>query len=322
MKPVKLYFAGDQSLHQQDMEMVNLGIKNRLTSFVYPNQFYKWIELTGKAKGNMIIDSGAFSAWNKNSVIDVKDYLTYARNAVEYGKDYNKTIRVVNLDVIPGKKGQTYSLNKIHKTENKDIINKAAADGFKNMKILLNNGIIPIHVYHQGEDWKWLDRMLDYTDYIGISPANDVSTNSKKEWISSVFEYLYKKNSKVKTHGFAVTVISILRDLPWYSADSASWRLSAAMGSIMYPVNGFKNPDYSQRPLKLDLSSRINAKGSGDTSVGIIKLLEKDGYSFELLQTFEERAKVNIKYYIGLEQWLNEYKNKHDYKPHLKMELL
>lgn len=323
MEKIKLYFAGAggggiMSPPVNSM-LKEIGIKNRLVSFLYKEQFKEWILFMEKTPGNMIIDSGAFSAWNKGEVVNLNEYIKYVQECSEIARNNNQNIRIVNLDVIPGDKGKTMQLNKFIGGENeikqnKELIEICARKGYKNLKILLSEGIKPIHVFHQGEDFKWLDRMVELTDYIGISPANDMPINSKIKWIESVFTYLYKNNIKVKTHGFAVLIFTVLRDFPWTSCDAASWKLRAGYGNIYYPDGGFKNPSFSNGGNVITVSSRQE----GNISKQLLKQLENDGYSYEMLQDYKIRYVINARYFINLENWLNDYKKNHQFIPHNK----
>jgi len=257
-----------------------------------------------------LLDSGAFSVWNKGGVIDIDKYIFFAHNAISEAKKHNKKLRIVNLDVIPGKVGQTNTLNKkIASSEtlkkNKAIINASAKQGYLNCKIMKSNGITPIHVFHQGEDWKWLNRMLLITDYIGISPANDMPSRIRNNWMISVFEYLYKNGVDIKTHGFAVTSFKILRDLPWESCDAATWTIAAGNGIIFMPHKGYKKPDFSKNPYNYIVSE----KQKKNISPAISKLLETSGYSINEIQSDHNiRRILNVKYLKLLQEYLNEYK--------------
>lgn len=327
MRPVKLYFAGAWAGKCSSHE-VDLGIRNKLVSYVYPDQLRSWLQVAKGQEGNIIVDSGAFSVWNKGKTIDLDAYIKYAHQAISDGESDGKVVRIVNLDVIPGTPGETKNLNAVIVNEttrqkNKDLIEKAAMDGYDNLKIMISNGITPIHVYHQGESWKWLDRMLKYTKYIGVSPANDMSTASKREWINSVFEYLYKHDmiDEVDTHGFAVWIPSLLKDLPWTSCDAATWRLLAAWGGVYYPTKGgFKNPNFASDKTSdgyktIGVSTQRNAKGMGAMTPMVIKQFEEDGYTHDQLQEWATRATINVRFFLALEKWLNEYKSQTDYIP-------
>ena len=324
MKPLNIYFAGEWGLSP---EQGDLNIYNRLVSYLYPRQFPNWTKLTEGKAGNIILDSGAFSAWNRGKSIDIEEYIKYAHTMLSAKESNNKKIHVVNLDVIPGRVGETKRLNAIlgdatTLQANKEVIENAAKKGFQNMKTFIANGITPIHVYHQGEDIKWLDRMLHHTNYIGVSPANDMTTDSKRKWIYTVFEYLHKTGAKVDTHGFAVMVPELLRDLPWTSCDAISWRMIAATGSIVYPKGGFTNPMFSgyEKPFEMFLTSeRAVAKGLGAVNTKVLALLLADGYTYEDLQLFRVRAGINAKTFILFENWVNEYKKDHEFKPNTRL---
>src|SRR5687768_8210814 len=104
MKPITLYFAGSH---------YPFPLRNRLVSYAYPEQINTWFKMTGDMPGKIIVDSGAFSAWQTGKVIDIGKYIEYAHDVIERGKALNKVVRVVNLDVIPGSVGKSKALNKL-----------------------------------------------------------------------------------------------------------------------------------------------------------------------------------------------------------------
>lgn len=304
-----LYIAGTFGTVDYYRLALKWGLKNRLVSYAYPTQLTNWLEITEDRKDNIIIDSGAFSAWNRGRKINIDKYIEYAHDAIIRCQKQNKWVKIVNLDVIPGSPGKTTSLNKNRTSINIGIINDAAKEGYKNLLILKKNGLTPIHVFHQGEDWKWLDRMLSHIDYIGISPANDVYHYAKEQWIEKVFEFLDKRGmlTKVSTHGFAVMGGgSLLRRYPWTSCDATSPIMQSAYGKIIYPKGGYENPDYSSNGFRLDVSERLTMKGRGDISPQVLSILEKDGYKYEDLQKRKIRFEICLRYYIGLEDWLDK----------------
>lgn len=325
MNPVKLFFAaafaGGGGIDGERI-VYKAGIRNKLVSYQYPYQLTGWVGAIQRDGipgdlGSVIIDSGAFTAWNKGQVIDLAKYTQYALIAKDQLESLGIPCRIVNLDVIPGKRGQTASLNRNFSNKNNiKIINKASKEGYQNMKYMMKAGVDkPIHVFHQGDHFKWLDRMIQHTDYIGVSPANDVSQKSKYAWIQSVFEYIYKNNIDVKTHGFAVHTRESLLDFPWTSCDAASWRLWAGFGLVFVPVGGYTNPDYSKKHITLAVSEKVIGKNHGKMSPQVIKLLESSGYTYEELQTWQGRVMMNIKGFLGYEEWINQYKAKQEFKP-------
>lgn len=316
MKEITLYFAGAWSGGDATSDKeVTLGVRNKLCSFLYPNQLESWLRFSEHVEGKILIDSGAFSAWNKGMAVDFDKYIQYCQDALDSPLSKKKKIRVVNLDVIPGKAGETANLNTSVKKQDRQVIEDAANQGYKNLCYFLGHGITPIHVFHQGEDFKWLDKMVEKTDYIGISPANDVGSDQKRLWIDRTFSYLEKNNIKVDTHGFAVWSPSIISDFPWTSCDAATWRLLAAYGGIFYPVGGFKNPDFSINPITMHVSDRKFNTDLHCFGKEIKEMLKDDGYELSDLQEhWSGRAEINIRYFVEFEKWVNNVKKVKEFK--------
>jgi len=175
-----------------------------------------------------MLDSGAFSAWNSGITINIQDYITFClHNQDEL--DY-----IVNLDVIPGQ-----PFKKVTKEDRKI----STLQGWENYKTMLRGGIPKdklIHVFHQGEDMEWLERMVKEISYIGLSPANDKTTGQKMAWLDQCMKYVTNNQGTpiVKFHGFAVTTLRLVFRYPWYSVDSSSWQLrGGGYGLIDVPKN-------------------------------------------------------------------------------------
>ncbi len=167
----------------------------------------------------LMLDSGAYSAWRQRFVIDLDEYIALIQNNLDCLDSY------VNLDVIPGVFGR-----KPTSVEVED----SAKQGFSNLKKMEKHGLSPIPVFHQGERWYWLKRLIDegYT-YIGISPANDRSTDDKRHWLDEAFGFI---PPFIKTHAFGMTQVELLHRYPWYSCDSMTWMITAANGGVLFPI--------------------------------------------------------------------------------------
>jgi hypothetical protein len=165
-----------------------------------------------------MLDSGAYSAWRQHVRIDLDEYISYCLA----NHDYLDTI--VNLDIIPGEYGRKPTV---------DEVEASAEQGYSNLKRMEEHGLAPIPVFHQGERWYWLKRLIDEGyPYIGISPANDRSTRAKREWLDEVFEIV---PSSIKTHAFGMTQVDLLFRFPFYSCDSMTWFRAAGNGGVMVP---------------------------------------------------------------------------------------
>lgn len=169
-----------------------------------------------KDKITLLLDSGAFSAWKRNSTVDLKAYTKFI-------KEHEKRLFAsVALDVIPGSPDAPKS----------DPEGAAKASDY-NVQYMLDQGVKPMPVYHQFEHPKWLIKMLnDGHDYIGISPSDRQPTGLRMEWLNSVYSLLCDKKGQpyVKTHGFGVTSTDILLTYPFYTADSTTWLILSGHG--------------------------------------------------------------------------------------------
>lgn len=178
-----------------------LGAQNFLCSFIVspgePKHFL------GHYK-SIIIDSGAFSAWNSGKEVDIEKYIQYAQ---KLDPDWT----YINLDVIP----KTGSSSK----EISECIEKGK-ENFLYIKTKLKN-VLP--VYHYGEDLSVLKWYMEHTDYIGISPANDTSEKVKRDFLNSVFDIT---RDKIKCHGLGYSSFEGMLKYPFYSVDSISYKRS------------------------------------------------------------------------------------------------
>jgi hypothetical protein len=154
-------------------------------------------------KVNVMLDSGAYSAWRSGAVIDLDAYIAFI-------KKYRDLIGYyVNLDVIPGRPNKTPTLAEI------DV---SAKQGQDNLRYMIANGLKEaLPVYHQSERLAVLHDMLKHHDYIGIAPHGSEKVN--RQWLDAVFRYIKNTGAKVKTHGFGITSTNLIHRYPWASVD-------------------------------------------------------------------------------------------------------
>lgn len=189
----------------------------------------------------LMLDSGAFGAWTRGETIDVEDYITFIR---EFGDLFHS---IVNLDVIPGDFGR--------KKTPQDV-DYAAEASYDNLQAMKEAGIPAVPVFHQGEEWRHLFRLLeDGEPYIGISPSGD-SISMSHGWFDDVFDRITDSKGMpyVKTHGFGVTAVPVLFKYPWYSFDSVTWVIKSGYGCIFVPQpSGIEESpfDYEQNPISV-----------------------------------------------------------------------
>lgn len=160
----------------------------------------------------ILIDSGAFSAWNRGLVIDINHYVEFIEKIKKINTIHD--IYFINLDVIPHVKGTKPT---------QEQIKIACEKGIENYHYIKSKGHSTIHTFHQFEDFKYLHQIAKECNdfnYIGISPANDQSVESRNEWLGKVFSEI---KDTVRTHVLGLTAKDSLERFPCYSADSSSW---------------------------------------------------------------------------------------------------
>lgn len=202
--------------------MNDLKAPNILISFAYS----KIIDDINYYPEYLILDSGAFTAWNTGKQVDIDAYAKWALA----NQHKAKKVVAVNLDVIPGEAGRTST-------------KKERAEGMKqsliNADYLRSLGLEVMEVYHQDEPQVFLDTLLDRlppNGILGISPRNDVSLKSRIEWQNLVLRHLYQRygvENLPKTHGLAVTALDSMKAFPYYSVDSSTWTTSMRFGQYI-----------------------------------------------------------------------------------------
>lgn len=289
-----LYFAGAKN-RVADKYLLENGANRLCSQLLDKRNISDWINNKSDVS-KLFIDSGAYSAYTKGTELSVDAYIKYLNNITE-----SCTI-FAQLDTIPG------MMNRPKTLEEKLLAPKLSWENYLYMRERLKEPKKLIPIFHQGEDYKWLRNMLEWTDesgehieYIGVSPATDVS--GLEEFLTTSFDIIEKSsNPSVKTHAFGMTQLRLLEIYPYTSADSTSWKLSAAMGSIYTPWGLIYVSDRG----KYDKSYVLNQPALAQTN--IFSYIESCGYSFEEVAKFDYvRYIINIKY---LMDWAKNYRFK------------
>lgn len=188
---------------------------------------------------SLFIDSGAYSVHSQGfEKVSKGRFATFNDMVNEYIEYVNglddKIIAVAQFDHIPG----------VFKQPKKpsDYVESAELswENFLYMYPKMKSPEKLIAVFHQGEAFEYLGRMLEWKDpdgkpfsYVGISPSNDRSVGEKDVYLKEVYDYIAKsKNPNVKTHLFGYTSLPGLPKFPWYTVDSTSHRLRPAYNKV------------------------------------------------------------------------------------------
>ena len=139
--------------------------------------------------------------------------------------------------------------------------------------------IIP--VFHFMEDVKWLKKMMENYEYIGIGGMGDpevVTKNTYLRWADSVFKIVCqnKKRPEWKTHGFAMTSVDLLFRYPWFSTDSTSWMMFSQFGAILLPKIIDGEERYDMTPQIFFLSIRSKKKDKVGDHFDTLSKMEKN----------------------------------------------
>lgn len=293
----KLFRAGTGTKDCQDL-IKESGCNQLLSQLNEKSTIMKWVKYLREhpeAENKLFIDSGAFSAHTKGKEVDVDAY-------IKFMNEIDDVVWVfAQVDKIPGRFGQPKTPQELA---------DAPRESWENYlymvdKVKSRDKLLPI--FHQGEDFKWLRNMLEYKHsdgkpiwYIGISPANDVSVTEKKKWLEVVFKIIKESsNPNVHTHAFGMTTLNVLEQYPFTSADSTSWLLSAANGSII--VDG-KTFTISDRRIHDDRNLLNRAEGIKEA------VAEKAAkYGFTLEQLSEDPAARRLFNIQTLREWELNY---------------
>lgn len=188
---MRLYFGLDGKAGFARLETM----KNQyvLDTFYLPMN-RKW---HGHFKG-IFLDSGAFSAWQKNETIDRAAYADYALSG--------------DFDVVAG---------------DLCIADASPDQTLADTEYLRGLGLPAIPAYHQGEPWEYLDHLVANYDYIGLGCTEQASTGlSVTDWLYKCFWRICDDDGypKIKVHGFRFT--ARMAAFPFWSVDSTSWAQS------------------------------------------------------------------------------------------------
>jgi len=287
------------SMRQHADELVEMGDRGEilaLESFFANAEVTKVFNLCPNAK--IFLDSGAFTLEHA----EVKDVKKYLDDYIDYIKKWNDRLYAyANLDAIG------------------DV-----EQGWKNQKYMEERGVVPVPVYHYGEDFKWLERYVNEYPYIGVGGiARGIPVRSLRNLFDRAFDYIEKRNLGTKVHGFGITGYQFLVRFPFYSVDSTTWLKQAGFGRILIPkrIWGTKEYDFMITPYVISVSDiSLYKEGTEHSHYKLDYGLEQETMKFKtideinryfdwigidpekLLTEQAERLKANALFFIKLHE--------------------
>lgn len=200
----------------------------------------------------MIVKKEGGSVTRKYDVIKSDKFRAYVEDYIEFCHANKERLTfIVNLDVI-GSADLTWELQ----------------------KYLEENGLDPMPVFHNGEDYKWLKKYLDSYEYVGVGGMGQfVNKVTYIGHADKIFRMLTNKDGtpRIKIHGFAVTSPEIIMRYPWYSCDSSTWCSNSRYGRVLIPKVRVDRNDprgysfvYGKSPAPVRVSDRAFDLGAKD----------------------------------------------------------
>jgi len=191
----------------------------------------------------LFIDSGAFSAWTKGKKIDVDEYIAWINERSDFIDLYGQ------IDVIPGDRVKGHTQEQVEEAA------KATWENYLYMRPKMKNSEGLLYTFHVGEPYTYLEQALEWKDsegklipYIALGGMVGKPMPVKKLFLDACFRIIKQSsNPKVKVHAFGMTSFSLLEKYPITSADSTSWIMTGANGSIMTDVGTIAISDQMAR---------------------------------------------------------------------------
>lgn len=175
--------------------------KNLLISYWYfkNKNLEEWVRNLGYLP-NIILDSGAWSAYNQDKRIDFKKYIDYINKYKEYICEY------MNLDEIG----------------DSDI-------SYWSYLIMKKKGLNPTPVYHYGEDLKYLDAYIRKGE-TRIAFGGTVMEKDKTKVANAALEIM-KRHPHISLHLLGSSSKKLIQHCPEAnSCDSSTWMKMAING--------------------------------------------------------------------------------------------
>jgi hypothetical protein len=227
-----LYLAGSLGADKLERLANRAHATNFLETFAHKDAQECARSLANESHMRLFVDSGAFTAWSKGTKIDIDEYIKFCHEIKAKADASGVPVTFACLDVIAGKKGGD-------KPTQADV-DAASEAGWANYEYMKSKGIQPLMVFHGREKKKWLTRMAEDSDYVGLSPMKvNTTTDQKISWLSWCFRHLEAMSLSsgkplTKTHGFGISSPTLLEKFPFYTADSTAWLQAGRTGAYRF----------------------------------------------------------------------------------------
>ena len=191
---------------------------------IMKNHLIVWFDTSVKARQkyfkkdcNILVDSGAFSAFTIGKKIDIYEYAEFINGFLEKWKDKVISVNFINLDVIGDANKSWENQHKLEK---------------------LNVKTVPV-IHREGFEIKHLEKAYKEYDYFAFGGL--VGKRRKTEIIpfldycfKFIFDYVRKGNKLPRTHLLGVADTKVLYRYPAFSCDSTKWLSVSKYGESFF----------------------------------------------------------------------------------------
>lgn len=175
----------------------------------------------------MVLDSGAFTAWNTGKTIHLDDYCRTIERLNP------KPWRYFNLDVIG---------------------DASASEG--NLETMLRRGFKPVPVLTRGATASDMDAMFEVSDVVAVGGLTAIKGARKLGYIKRVMRWAAGRN----VHLLGATSTKVIASARPYMCDSSSWVTSHAFGRMTVHVSGLTTASIKKNQVK-DYARAIRSLG-------------------------------------------------------------
>ena len=198
-----IYAAGNMTSVETEREFFELcSVKHRLLSFAGGQEatdFYLHHDNTA----DLFLDSGAFTAMNLGTPINLNEYCRWLKEREHRFACY------AALDVIGDWRASAVNLAKMQ-----------------------DKGLNPVATFHLGSPLHELRRLCKIADYIALGGLVGADKLEMRPWLDKCFNIIYHEFWPKKVHAFGVLAQWALERYPFYSADGSTIIIAAGLGSI------------------------------------------------------------------------------------------
>lgn len=291
-------FSGFLTGSTRDAFVRNIGdrVFNSLHSYWYLKDCddQKILDGFSLTKGDIMIDSGAFTAWSKQIDLDVDKYLAWINKWDKYITNFGQ------IDVIPPKDATYKEINECC---------KKTWDNYLYMTERMNSPKKLLYTFHYGEPYKWLRQALEYRDkegkpieYMAIGGLVGRTTRERKTFLEACFALIQNSsNPNIKVHGFGVSSKKMWTHFGFESCDSFTPGMNANHGFTYDEYGAYRPENYAEI---------FKPRGRNKEEQEILDKIEASKSLEQLQQEALERTDKKVKVLINnIEYWTELGKN-------------